>query len=221
VTALKSKIEKLLHEHGPMLSGELARHYEAAHNVSNVTARQALSRAAQPVRKITKLSFDKNQKFFYLEQQFNSNKYYEALLRAIEEHSKINYVYIKAFLAQNGYISKDILPAFVSAPTGRVKNHKTHERIIDDLLQNDIISEYDETRWMLSPAFNRSVADNVSRSAGLEVAKKQIVRDFHNWAGKMNLTAFNSAHILNQSSTFAQFQCKRQINPRLYRRGFI
>ena len=147
----KSKIEQLLNIYGPMLSGDLARHYESTYKASNEAARQALSRIGQPVCKITKLSFEKNQKFFYLEKQFMSEKFVDALLKAIEEHSKINSIYISAFLSQNGYVSKELLPAFVSAPVGKVKKHKMHERIIDDLIQSQIISEFDETRWMLNP----------------------------------------------------------------------
>jgi len=203
---MKNKVEKLLNEYGPMLSGELARYYETAYNVSNEAARQSLSRASKPVCKISKLSFDKNQKFFYLEKQFMSAIYIDALLRAIEEHSKINSIYISAFLSQDGYMSKEILPAFVSAPIGKIKKHKMHKHIISDLTQSKIISEFDETRWMLSYEFNSLGLSNIARSTGLEVSKKQIINDFSSWAGKMNLSAYNSVHILNEKANFANFQ---------------
>ena len=206
VVIMKNKIEQLLNIHGPMLSGELARHYESVYKVSNEAARQALSRVGHPVFKITKLSFEKNQKFFYLEKQFMSERFISALLNAIEKHSKINSIYISAFLSQNGYVSKELLPAFVSAPVGKVKKHKMHDRIITDLIQSQIISEFDETRWMLNPAFNRSGTLNVSRSTGLEVAKKQIVSDFAAWAGKMNLSAYSSVHILSKEAQVGNFQ---------------
>ena len=203
---MKNKVVQLLNQHGPMLSGELARHYESKYNVSNEAARQALSRAGLPVCKISKLSFDKNQKFFYLENQFMSNRYTDALLNAIEEHSKINSIYITAFTAQNGCVSKKLLPAFVSAPVGNVKGHKLHKRVIEDLLKQKIIQEFDETRWTLAPAFNNRKRPNISRAAGLEVAKRQIVHDFASWIGKMNLSAYNSISILDEKAQFANFQ---------------
>ena len=203
---MKNKVVQLINQHGPMLSGELARRYEAKYNVSNEAARQALSRVGLPVCKISKLSFDKNQKFFYLENQFMSERYTDALLRAIEENSKINSIYITAFAAQNGYVSKKLLPAFVSAPIGNVKGHKLHNRVIEDLLHQKIIQEFDETRWMLNPAFYGRGYPNISRTVGLEVAKRQIVHDFASWIGKMNLTAYDSVKILDEEAQFAKFQ---------------
>ena len=203
---MKNKVELLLNTHGPMLSGQLARYYESTYSVSNEAARQALSRASRPVFKITKLSFDKNQKFFYLENQFNSAQYINALIHAIENHSKVNNTYIIAFLAQNGYVSKKLLASFVSSPVGKVRGHKMHERVISDLTQTGIISDFDEARWELAYDFNKSVSFNISRATGLEVAKKHIVNDFASWAGKMNLSAYSSAHILNEKAQFANFQ---------------
>ena len=203
---MKNKVEYLLNQYGPMLSGELARKFESTYMVSNEAARQALSRASRPICKISKLSFDKNQKFFYLEHQFMSERYITALLHAIEKHSKVNSIYISAFLSQNGYVSKELLPAFVSSPVGKVKNHKMHERIVNDLLQNKIISEFDEMRWKLEGSFNKLGVSNPSRSAGLEIAKKQIVGDFASWSGKSNLSAYNSVQVLNKDAKFAHFQ---------------
>lgn len=64
---MSKKVVTLLNKYGPMLSGELARKFEHEYGASNTAARQALSRAKKPVNKICTLSFDKNQKFFYLE----------------------------------------------------------------------------------------------------------------------------------------------------------
>mgnify|MGYP003295691526 CR=1 FL=1 len=81
----------------------IAKLFEKEYGVSNTTARQALSRAQSPVNKNCTLSFDKNQKFFYLEEQFMSSRYITAFLGAIKESSHVNWVYICAFIAQNGY----------------------------------------------------------------------------------------------------------------------
>ena len=132
-------------------------------------------------------------------------RYTDALLRAIEEHSRINSIYLSAFAAQNGCISKKLLPAFVSAPVGKVKGHKLHQRVIDDLLQQKIIGDFDERHWILNEAFNNS-SSNISRAAGIEVAKRQIINDFASWAGKLNLTAYNSVHILDEKAEFANFR---------------
>ena len=72
------------------------RKYETAYGVSNDTARKAISRARPPVNKLYKFKFNKNQMFYYLESQFMGDKYTDALLAAIKQHSKVIYTYIQA-----------------------------------------------------------------------------------------------------------------------------
>ena len=94
---MSQKVIDLLKKHGPMLSGKLAHLFEKEYGVSNEAARQALSRAKSPVNKICTLSFEKNQKFFYLESQFMSHNYVDRLLENIKEYSQVNWIYICAF----------------------------------------------------------------------------------------------------------------------------
>ena len=199
-----NKVVELLKKHGPIISGDLARLYEKTYGVSNVTARKAISRAKSPVKKLYKLKFEKNQLFYYLESQFMSEKYKQSLLQAIKQHSKINYTYIQAFLAQNGYISKSVLPAFVSAPIGKLKNHKMHSEILKNLIETQIITEFSEERYALNKAFFD--ASNLNRSIGLEIAKKTIINDFNSWARGVNLISYEKGKTLFDKPEFAQFQ---------------
>lgn len=202
---MSKKVVTLLNKYGPMLSGELARKFEHEYGASNTAARQALSRAKKPVNKICTLSFDKNQKFFYLESQYMSNRYIERLMDAIKQSSQINWVYICAFQSQNGFVAKVVLPSLVSSPIKNVKGHKLHQRVIDDLLKCGIIVEYNETHWMLAEWVsiqNRSIA----RAVGLETVKKQVVNDFASWAQNINLIGYDSAKVLSASAEFANFQ---------------
>ncbi len=196
---------KVLEKYGPMLSGELARRIEEDYGVSNTTARQILSRAKKPVNKIATLSFTKNQKFFYLESQYMKQKYAESLMKAIEKDSMINWIYIRAFQNQYGYVSKGILPALVAAPVKNVKGHKKHERIIQDLLKCNIIEEADEEHWKLCD-WVPAAEMNAMRSTGIEVVKKQIVHDFAGWARNINMVGYDSAKTLFEEAEFANFQ---------------
>lgn len=202
---MSKRVINLLNKYGPMLSGKLAHIFEKEYGVSNMAARQALSRAKNPVNKICTLSFEKNQKFFYLESQYMSQGYIEGLLTAIKENSQVNWIYICAFRSQHGYVSKDILPALVASPIKNVKGHKLHQRVIEDLLNCRIIEEFDETRWKLCdwvPVSGQSLA----RATGVEVVKKQIVNDFAKWARNINFIGYDSSKTLVESAEFANFQ---------------
>lgn len=198
------RIAELLKKYGPMISGDLARLYEKTYGTSNEAARKAISRAKPPVKKLYKFKFEKNQLFYYLESQFMSKKYRQALLEAIKQYSKVNYSYIQAFMAQSGYISKKIFPAFVSAPIGKVKNHKMHSAILQGLLETQIIIEFSEERYALNHAFFDTA--NLNRSIGLEIAKKTIINDFNNWLRGVNLISYEKGRTLFEMPEFAQFQ---------------
>ena len=58
-----NRIEILLKQYGPMLSGDLAKKYEKKYNASNEAARKAISRARSPIQKIKYFPFEKNQIF--------------------------------------------------------------------------------------------------------------------------------------------------------------
>lgn len=198
------KIAKLLEKNGPMISGDLARLYETTYGASNEAARKAISRAGRPVRKSAHLKFDKNQVFCYLESQYMGSRYASALLEAIKTQSKTCQTVINAFLAQGGFVSRAILPAFLGAPVENVRGHKLYTKIIEEMIQNNLIVEFNEDTY----ALNRKLFDlgSYSRSVGLELAKKNIVSDFARWAREINLAAYEKGRTLFESPIFAHFQ---------------
>lgn len=198
------RVVNLLKEYGPMISGDLARKYEQIYNTSNEAARKAVSRSKTPVNKISNLGFDKNQKFYYLESQFMSNKYKENLIEAIKKHSKIFFEYINAFLMQNGYISKRILPAYVGAPVENVRGHRKHFDIIQILIDNNIVIDENEDILYLNPSFFGKI--NYNHSIGLEIAKKTIINDFNQWAREANLVSYSKGKTLFEHPVFSHFQ---------------
>lgn len=200
-----TKVISLLEKYGPMLSGELAQKFEDEYGVSNDTARQAISRAKKSVKKLYGLSFEKNQKFVYLTEQYLSFEYYKNLLEAVQKYSKTNWIYICAFLSQSGYVSKSILPSMVSSPIKNVKGHKLYKNVIENMLKCNIIEEYDETRWALG-YFPSLPNNNLSRSIGIEIAKKQIVNDFTKLIKNINLVAYESVKSFTDFAEFAKFQ---------------
>ena len=82
-----NRIEILLKQYGPMLSGDLAKKYEKKYNASNEAARKAISRARSPIQKIKYFPFEKNQIFCYLEEQYNTSSYKKMLYSSLKKHS--------------------------------------------------------------------------------------------------------------------------------------
>ena len=203
---MSQKVINILKKYGPMLSGKAAHLIENEYHLSNEAARQCLSRATLPVHRLSRLSFEKRQKFIYLEEQFGTLAYYESLLESIQSSSKICWMVLCAFYSQNGYVSKSILPSLVAAPIQSLKGHKLYKDLIADLQACNIITEYSETYWRLSDWAMSLHPVNFNRAVGLETAKKQIVRDFSKWAANINLVSYQSVKSLPDCAEFAHFQ---------------
>lgn len=199
-----NKVEELLKKNGPMISGDLARLYEKKYGVSNEAARKAISRSKSPVKRLYKIKFDKNQVFCYLEGQYMGEKYADALMAAIETHSKTIYSFIQAFVSQNGVVSKKLLPSFVASPVGKVKGHRIYSDILQKLIDAQVIKENDEETYSLSPVFCDAI--NAHRARGLEVVKNVITQDFNSWARSINMVSYGQGKCLFEAPDFGQFQ---------------
>ena len=86
---MKKKIIKILKLEGPMLSGELAKKIKMKYNTTNENARQIISRAKSPVQKLKTINFSNRQRYVYLEEQYNKEKYKDNLYEALKKAAKL------------------------------------------------------------------------------------------------------------------------------------
>ena len=84
------RLQRILKKHGPMLSGRLGEKIANEEGIGLEAARQRLCRTGRPIRKIT-LGYKNNQSFVYLEDQFNSDKYWNAIKASLKKSSKAYY----------------------------------------------------------------------------------------------------------------------------------
>lgn len=199
------RIENILSIYGPMFSGNLAQIYQNQYATSNEAARKAISRARSPVQKIKKFPFDKNQVFCYLESQYNSLNYRDNLYCSLKTSSLNISVILTALENNHGIIKKDILATFSLSPIINTSGHRLFLRNISDLKEYGIIKEYDDERWELESAFTNFISD-LSISNSYDRMRKLILNDFISWAAKLNMIAFNSAHVYPERAEFAHFQ---------------
>lgn len=78
-----NKIVQLLHDRGPSLSSDIAAILRQA-GKSPEAARQIVSRLPEEVRVLHGLPFPKRARFIYLQQQFATDRYWDALTSAID-----------------------------------------------------------------------------------------------------------------------------------------
>lgn len=200
---MEKSIQAIVQEKGPLLSGKLASIYENENKKSNTAARQAISRARSPIQKIKSIPFENNQVFVYLENQYMSHKYCENLVEAIKTNSNIMQSIIGALVSQNGFASKELLPAYTSSPVKKIKGHRLFEGNVQRLINSGIIVEYLEIYLSLNTSFFPDATFNFAHAKGIETAKKVVLNDFSDLAKKINLVSFNSGRIISE---FGKYQ---------------
>lgn len=200
-----NRIEILLKEYGPMLSGNLAQKYEKKYNTTNEAARKAISRARSPVQKLKFFPFEKNQIFCYLEEHFNTSIYKKVLYNLLKQHSSTIAPLLIALENNHGIISKDFFAIYSISPIKNTKGHRLFSRNIEDLLAAEIIYEYDTEHYVLNEAYS-GIPFNLSHYNSYNRMCKIIISDFISWAAKLNLIAFNSATVYPNTAEFSHFQ---------------
>lgn len=188
-----------------MLSGNLAKAYERKYNANNEAARKAISRARSPVQKLKVFPFEKNQIFCYLEEQYNTFNYKTSLYNFLKQHSSTIAPLLIALENNYGIISKDLFPIYSISPIKNTKGHRLFTRNVHDLLDTEIIFEYDDEHYMLNSSFS-GITPELSHHNSYNRLCKIIINDFVSWAAKLNIIAFNSAISYPDIAEFSHFQ---------------
>ena len=128
------RVIHVLIESGTMLSGNLAKCIERKYGLLNASARKIVSRSSSPIHKISGISFDKNQKYVYLETQFNGKEYFSNLFKAFEKSGKRYHQLIKAIQNNKGFIRKELIGSYVGAPIKNLRGHLRADKIIQNLI---------------------------------------------------------------------------------------
>ncbi|NMA30905.1 MAG: hypothetical protein GX941_03735 [Candidatus Methanofastidiosa archaeon] len=198
------RVIKILEQKGPMLSGELANYIQMEYSMSNQSARKTISRATSPVHKIEGIGFDKNQKYVYLKDQFNSAIYFKNLFNAFRNSSKNNYQILLAIQNNGSFISKKVLASYVAAPVENLTRHKRYDLLVNKLIELKFIDEYVDGYYQLLYPYGSKV--DIKNTKAIELAKKTVIDDFSDWAKKLNLIAYNSPKGFFECANFAKFQ---------------
>jgi len=197
------RVANILEEHGPMLSGDLAKQLVNKYGMNALAARKVISRAVAPVRKLNNINFDNNQKLYFLENQFGQERFLETAFAQMKTHSKAYYAFIQALLFHNGFLPVNQICAYTFSPIKPLKGHRPAKQIISDLCATKILTEYNEEILQINPNI---MGLNYQKYRAIELAKKITSDHFSTWAKSMNLVAYGSGKQLSDSPEFLKFQ---------------
>ena len=196
-------IEKILEEHGPMLSGQLGELLQTQLSLSPEAARKQISRSLGKVKR--KGGFFTNKQFFiYLQNQEYTEPYYDALIDALKTSARRLYVLVHALIVNKGFIKSQEFANYAFSPVKNLKGHKRFDAIVLDLIELGLIAHDSiNTVYVLNKEIFDTKAIDPQKSKAIEVARNFIANQFMDWSRKIGLTSYHSGQT---NGEFAKFQ---------------
>jgi hypothetical protein len=139
VSQVADPIARLLYR-GPLLSTEIARLLVKS-GMSAAGARKRVSRLGPGVKRLAFLPFPRNARFLYLERDFGSPVYWDALIAALLSTKSAYGLALAALRQRGGIVPLKHFPIVCGAPI-RQKKHLSPETILERLKRAQLIDEY-------------------------------------------------------------------------------
>lgn len=198
------RVEEVLKLSGPMLSVMLAEKLETRFGMTNSAARQAVSRAAAPVRRLKGIVFPHRARFVYLDTHYGSPLFFDALLRALREANHSCHYGLEALASRSGIMPVDHFRIACGAPNLQ-KKQVGIDRLIENLLACNLIKE------ISIPGIGSCLAMSSfypeGQDAGYEIAalKARLVTEtitlvaVRDWIRNLGLASYNKVSIRDES----------------------
>ncbi|KVW61710.1 hypothetical protein [Burkholderia ubonensis] len=133
-------LERLLQDHGPILSTELTRLLVDKHKLTPAAARKRVSRLGPDIARLY-LAFPRNARFVYLKKDFGSPEYWQSLIKALLDTRSAYGLALVALQQRGGIMLADHFPIACGAPLRQAK-HLSPETIVARLKQANLVGEY-------------------------------------------------------------------------------
>lgn len=135
-------LEELLRDCGPCLSTDLTRILVQSHGIGPEAARKRVSRQGKNVRRLAYVTFPRNVRFVYLQQQFGSPEYWERLIQALLDTGSAYGLALAALRQRGGIMPFEHFPIACGAPL-RQSKHLSPETIFQRLQKAQLLDSYD------------------------------------------------------------------------------
>jgi hypothetical protein len=192
-------VEQILKKEGPCLSSRLVAVLEAQ-GVGPQAARQRVSRAKGPVKRLQGLVFPRGVRFLYHQSSFNSSDYWEALLRDIAEASPAYAPAIAALIARGGIVPVAHFHILSGAPILQ-RGQIASSAVLDRLLNVRLVSQQDVSG--VGPCIVLS-GNGYFEHASDEVFKARLLTEnilllaVKDWARKLGAASYNKITIRDE-----------------------
>ncbi len=197
-----NSILRLLARLGPSLTSDLALELRKS-GISPAAARQRLSRLPEEVKTLFGLPFPKRARFIYLQDQFGTAEYWDALIEAVQSSNPAHAAALAGLQARGGIVPVSQF-AIVSGAPLRQKRQLSSKTIMERLVSVSLLSR-DQVMSLgecVSLGTSGLLGDVAITSLRARLLTERVLLDgIKGWAGRMNLASPNTTQVRDRDTT--------------------
>lgn len=199
VTSMPFTVADYLKEHGPSRSSLIADAYQE-HGLSPEAARQRVSRARFPVRSFPVPMLPKREKFLYLEEQRNSERFWGNFMRDLRATGSIYGAAIDGISARGGMVTKEAFRVVSGAPHLPIRGQLSVDVVAKTLISASFMSEADTDDlglcYHIPPSLHSHGAGNLRARA---IAEGVLLDGVREWARHLGMAGYNTIRIRGEA----------------------
>ncbi|HKV34798.1 MAG TPA: hypothetical protein VJP89_10765 [Pyrinomonadaceae bacterium] len=199
---------QLLEKHGPLAAGDLQKHLSSK-KLSNVAARQRISRARGGVQRFRTISLPKREQFLFITKQSETERFWKALLNAHTSRRSAYGVALQSILARGGIIPLKHFE-IVSGSPFKLRKHLGSETLLDRLVRSKMLRlnhHLDLGDCISIDAMGYLGKPDVNALRQRLVVEEVLLTGVLDWARKIGFVSYKAAkkRRLDHIATFGQF----------------
>lgn len=191
-------IRNLLEDAGPCLTSDLVSEMQRM-GISAPAARQRITRARSQYRRLGGIKFANNTGFIYLEEQYGTDEFWDALIEAFRSHGKAYWSAYVGLNARGGRYPESLFPIVCGAPKRRKKQlapQTVLERLVAiNLLEIEQIGD-DQKNLVKFKPYSLPPEPEARMSAVL-VAENVALNAIKEWARNLGWGSYDKFRIRN------------------------
>lgn len=198
---MPTTVQQLLKDHGPSTSSQLAAHL-IGEGVSPEAARQRISRAKAPVKRLSSPRLPKRQQFLYLAEQRDTSEFIDALSEALLSTGSAHGRFLRGLLVHGGIVRASYGPVVTGLPVEPARNNRIYNDILSELKFLRLVKEVERPSGVYLELSTAGVS--VQRYFALEVVQNIILAGIKGWLVRLNFSSNNKLETRDLNKSLPQ-----------------
>ena len=181
-----------------MRAAHLAAYLTVTYGLSHDAAKQRVSRASPPIRKFPIRLLPKNEAFLYHQDDRNSERFWEALVRSLRESSSIYGLALDGLIARGGLAQRQSFNVVAGAPEAQ-KKQVPLSGLLDNLVNAGLVDRSEVGEMGECVCLNSQVFGTPDFHAfrARKIAEDVLMDGLREWTRKLGLASYNAIEIRN------------------------